>query len=137
LFSNALPIHPPTTPTKFQVGDNMSDTKVKLKPEILAERPIEKLNGLELVITPKKEFLKWFKNTKGIMGNLDIKERDKGANWMECPNCKSRMDNYELNNQSEELWHLCSKCNLTFSKRQHKYFTTMIMRLINEKKSSK
>lgn len=110
----------------------MSDIKAKLKPEILAGKPIENLDGLELVITPKKVFLEWFKNTKGIMGNVEIKEHDNGSDWMECPNCKSKMDNYELNNKSDELWHLCSKCNLSFSNRQHKYFTTMIMRLICE-----
>ena len=115
----------------------MSDIKAKLKPEILAEEPIDNPGGLELVITPKKEFLEWFKNTKGIMGNVEIKEQDKGSDWMISPNCKSRMDNYELNNRSEELWHLCSKCNLSFSKRQHKYFTTMLMRLISENSGSK
>ena len=39
----------------------MSDVKAKLDPEILAERPIEKLDNLELVITPKKEFLNGLK----------------------------------------------------------------------------
>ena len=35
------------------------DIKAKLKPEILGKQPIEKIDGLELVITPKKEFLEW------------------------------------------------------------------------------
>jgi hypothetical protein len=115
----------------------MSDIKAKLNPEILAKEPIENPEGLELVITPRTEFLEWFKNTKGIMDNVEIKEQVNGSDWMICPNCKSRMDNYELNNRSEELWHLCSKCNLSFSKRQHKYFTTMIMRLINDSSGTK
>jgi ribosomal protein L37AE/L43A len=115
----------------------MSDIKAKLNPEILADEPIDNPDGLELVITPKKEFLEWFKNTKGIIGNIEIKEQINRSDRMICPNCKSRMDNYELNNRSEELWHLCSKCNLSFSKRQHKYFTTMIMRLISQNYESK
>ncbi len=114
----------------------MSDVKAKVDPEILAEQPIEKLNGLELVITPKKEFLEWFKNTKGIIGDIKVKNEDNYDDFMVCPNCKSKMDNYELNNDSDELWHLCPKCNLSFSQRQHRYFTTMIMRLISEKSKS-
>jgi hypothetical protein len=108
----------------------MSDLKAKLKPEILAEQPIEKFGGLELVITPKKEFLEWFKNTKGIVGEIEINQKVTDLGFMECPNCKSKMDDYELNNEPDELWHLCSKCNLSFSQRQHRYFTKMIMRLI-------
>jgi len=111
----------------------MSDLKAKLNPEILAKKKIEKFGGLELVITPKKEFLEWFKNTKGIMAKIDIKKQGNGLNLMECPNCKSKMDNYELNNEFGELWHICTKCNLSFSQRQHKYFTRIIMRLINGK----
>ena len=109
----------------------MKDIKAKLKPEILGKQPIEKIDGLELVITPKKEFLEWFKNTKGIMGEIGIKERNTGLDSMECPNCRSKMNSYELNSDPGEIWHLCSKCNLSFSQKQHRYFTTMIMRLIN------
>ena len=75
----------------------MNDLKAKLKPEILAKQPIEKVNSLELVITPKKEFLEWFKNTKGVIGEIGIKKQKTGLDSIECPNCKSRMDNYELN----------------------------------------
>ena len=132
-FSDALPLHAPIYSDYFILGDFMSDVKAKLDPEILAERPIEKLDNLELVITPKKEFLKWFKRTKGIIEDIDIKEQNNGFDLMECPNCKSKMDNYELNRDSEELWHLCTKCNLSFSQKQHRYFTTMIMRLISRK----
>lgn len=110
----------------------MSYKKAKLIPEILAEEPIDKPNGLELVITPKKEFLEWFKNTTGIIGEMNINKQI-GNEILDCPNCRSRMDNYELNNEPGELWHLCSKCNLTFSNRQYNYFTTMIMRLISGK----
>lgn len=111
----------------------MSNLKAKLKPEIIAEQEIEKLDGLELVITPRNEFLEWFKNTKGIIGEIDIKEEGNGLNMMDCPNCKSKMDNYESNNEPDELWHICTKCNLSFSQKQHRYFTKMIMRLISEK----
>jgi len=109
----------------------MSDLKGKVKTEILLEQPIEKIEGLELVITPKKEFLKWFKNMKGIVGEINIEQQVDGENIMECPNCRSKMKKYKLNNEPEELWHICSKCNLSFSQRQHNYFTKMIMQLIN------
>ncbi len=98
--------------------------KLKIKEQI------ENLDELELVITPKKEFLKWFKYTKGIVGKIVINEMD-GGDSMECPNCKSSMKDYQLNDDRDELWHLCSKCKLSFSHRQHIYFTTMILRLIN------
>ncbi len=61
----------------------MSDVKAKVDPEILAEQPIEKLNGLELVLTPKKEFLKWFKNTKGTIGDIKVKHEDNYDDFME------------------------------------------------------
>jgi transposase-like protein len=51
---------------------------------------------------------------------------------MECPNCKSQMLNYKSINEPGELWHVCSKCNISFTQRQHRYFTKMIKRLINE-----
>lgn len=110
----------------------MNKIKHKLNPEIIAEEPIDIPNGLELVITPKKEFLEWFKNIKGILGEMDVKKQI-GCELLSCPNCKSRMDNYELNNDPGELWHICPKCNLSFSNRQYKYFTIMIMRLLSGK----
>ena len=109
----------------------MSDLVTKLKHEVASEQENDKPNGLELIITPKKEFLEWFKNTKGIVGELEVKKLETGFEIMECPNCKSSMENHELNNEPGELWHICTKCNLSFSQRQHRYFATMIMRLIN------
>ena len=107
----------------------MSETITKLNPEQVLKEDFVKPNGLEMVIVPKNQFLKWFKHMKGIMGEMEIKIND--YDWMECPNCQSGMDKYTLNNDSDELWYLCPKCNLTFSQRQHHYFTRMIMRLIN------
>ncbi len=118
--------------TNFSLGDNMGGVKSKLKSEISAEQPIEKLNGLELVITPKKEFLEWFNNTKGIIEEIKVNQEENNLNSMECPNCKSRMGNYNIKDDPRELWHICSKCNISFSHKQHRYFTKMIMRLINE-----
>jgi len=110
----------------------MDDLKSELKAEISAEQPIEKFNDLELVITPKKEFLEWFKNIKGIIEEIKVNQEENNLIYMECPNCKSRMGNYNIRDDPRELWHICSKCNISFSQRQHRYFTKMIMRLINE-----
>ena len=49
----------------------MSDAKLIPKPAISSEQPNKKHNELELVITPKKEVLEWFKNTKGIIKEID------------------------------------------------------------------
>jgi hypothetical protein len=95
-------------------------------------KDIKEFEGIELVITPKKEFLKWFKDTKGILGDIEIKIKEGGGNVMKCPNCRSIMENHELMSEPNELWHLCTKCNLSFSQRQHRYFTTMIMKLLDE-----
>ncbi len=117
---------------QFNLGDDMDDVKSKLKSEISAEQPIEQLNGLELVITPKREFLEWFNDTKVIIGEIKINQDKNNLNSMECPNCQSKMGNYYMRDDPGELWHICSKCNISFSDRQHKYFTKMIMRLIKE-----
>ncbi len=132
-FSNALALHTPNTVTNLNLGDYMSDVKTKFELEILAERPIEQHHDSELVITPKKEFLEWFKNTKGIIKDMDIKNQKNGLDIIECPNCRSRVDSNELKRDTEELWHTCSKCNLSFSQTQLKYFTKMIIRLIGGK----
>jgi hypothetical protein len=110
----------------------MGGINTNIKSETEAKLEFEKPDGLELVITPKKEFLQWFKNTKGILGEIGIKMGENGLDVLECPNCKSIMENHELNNDPNEIWHLCTKCNLSFSQRQHNYFTTMIMRLLEE-----
>jgi hypothetical protein len=110
----------------------MGGVNAKLKSEIPAEQPVEKLNDLELVITPKKEFLEWFRNTKVIIEEIKVNQEENSVSSMECPNCKSKMGSYSINHDPGELWHICSKCNISFSQRQHRYFTKMIMRLINE-----
>jgi len=56
----------------------MSEFNGNVKPEILLLQ-IEKLEGLELIITPKKEFLEWFKNTKGIVGEINMKQQLEGG----------------------------------------------------------
>lgn len=113
------------------IGVNIMGDVTKLKPEVCAEQSNEKAIDLELVITPKKEFLEWFKNTKGIIGAIGNQEENE-LNLMECPNCKSLMKNYNIKNDPGELWHICFKCNISFTQKQHRYFTKMIMRLINE-----
>ena len=110
----------------------MSDTKLKSKLTIPAEQPNKKRNELELVITPKKEVLEWFKSTKGIVKEIECVKRESNLNFMECPNCKSQMLNYGSISEPGELWHVCSKCNISFTQRQYRYFTKMIKRLINE-----
>jgi transposase-like protein len=110
----------------------MSDTKLKPKVTIPAEQSNKKHNELELVITPKNEVLKWFKSIKGIINEIEGIQRKSNLNSMECPNCKSQMLNYKSINEPGELWHVCSKCNISFTQRQHRYFTKMIKRLINE-----
>jgi hypothetical protein len=106
----------------------MSETKAKLKADQILTANFVKPDGLEMVIVPKNQFLEWFKHMKGIIGEMEIKCYD--TDWMECPNCKSGMENCTLNHDPDELWYLCPKCDLTFSKRQHQYFTKMLMRLI-------
>lgn len=106
----------------------MSETKTKLKPEHILKEDFTKPDGLEMVIVPKNRFLEWFKHMKNIVGEMEITCND--TDWMECPNCKSGMGNCTLNHDPDELWYLCPNCNLTFSQRQHQYFTKMLMRLI-------
>ena len=109
----------------------MSNTKLRSKLTISTEQSIKKHNELELVITPNKEVLEWFKNTKGIIREIDDVQRERNLNSMECPNCKSMMINYRSINEPGELRHICSKCNISFTQQQHRYFTKMIKRLIN------
>ena len=120
---------PPTTSFDLYLVDMMSETKAKLNAEEVLKEDFVKPNALEMVIIPKNHFLEWFKHMKGIMGEMEITCND--TDWMECPNCRSGMENYTLNKDPEELWYLCPECNLTFSQRQHQYFTRMIMRLID------
>jgi hypothetical protein len=108
----------------------MSETKAKLNAEQALKEDFVKPNGLEMVIVPKNQFLEWFKHVKGIVGEMEIACYD--TDWMECPNCKSGMENCTLKNDPDELWYLCPNCNLTFSKKQYKDFTRMLMRLCND-----
>jgi 5-methylcytosine-specific restriction endonuclease McrA len=87
----------------------MTETKTKSNTENILKEDFTKPDGLEMVIVPKNQFLEWFKHMKGIMGE---------------------MENCSLNHDPDELWYLCPNCNLTFSQRQHQYFTRMLMRLI-------
>ena len=42
----------------------MSNTKLKTKISIPAEQSIKKNNEIELIITPKKEVIEWFRSTE-------------------------------------------------------------------------
>jgi hypothetical protein len=108
----------------------MSETKTKINPEKVLKEDFMKPNGEEMVITPRNQFLEWFKYVKGIVGKMDVKINDV-VDWMKCPKCQTAMENYTLNNDPDELWYLCPNCNLKFSKQEYQNFTSMIMRLIN------
>jgi ribosomal protein L37AE/L43A len=68
----------------------------------------------------------------GIVNEIEKENNENNLNLMDCPNCKSQMLNYRPKNEPQELWHVCSKCNISFTQQQHRYFTKMIKRLINE-----
>ena len=91
---------------------------------------VEKPSTTELVIIPKKRFLDWYKFTKKQIEDIEIKKRKSDLDFMECPNCRSVMEDYTLKG---ELWHFCSKCDLTFSQKQRDYFTSLIKRVANSK----
>ena len=59
-----------------------------------------------------------------------MKKRETGLDFMECPNCRSVMEDYNI---KDELWHFCPKCNLTVSQKQRDYFTSLIMRVASSK----
>jgi uncharacterized C2H2 Zn-finger protein len=88
----------------------------------------EKLDTLELIIIPKDKFLEWFEHTKGQIEDIEKNQMDNCS--LECPNCSTLMQEYIIRNRDKELWHICPKCNLSFSQRQHYYFKKMITRLI-------
>lgn len=93
---------------------------------------IEKPRGRELIIIPKKRFLDWYKYTKGELEDVEMKKQETGVDFQECPNCRNVMENHTIQTRGkEELWHLCPKCDLSFSKKQHNYFTMMMLRLMN------
>ena len=109
----------------------MTETKLKLK-VTQTDQSTKKHNELELIITPKKEVLEWFNSTKGIIKKIEVDNRKSNLNKMECPNCKYPMINHKPKNDPRELWHICTKCKISFTQSQHRYFTQMIKRLINE-----
>ena len=90
----------------------------------------EKPSSNELVIIPKKHFLDLYKLTKKQVEDIEMKKRESGLDFTECPNCRSVMDDYTLKG---ELWHFCKKCDLTFSQKQRDYFTSLIMRVASSK----
>jgi len=107
----------------------MTGSKAKLNLKHDLKEDFLKYDDLEMVIIPKNQFLEWFKHMKSVIEEKDIKI-NKDVDWIECPNCQFRTENYTINNDPEELGYLCPKCNLKFSQRQHQYFTKMLMRLI-------
>jgi transposase-like protein len=89
----------------------------------------EKPRGRELVIIPKPAFIDWYKRTKNIVMDIEMEKTEK--EYQECPNCRSAMESYDIKSAiDDEPWYLCPKCNLTFSEKQHDYFTMLILRSI-------
>lgn len=91
----------------------------------------EKSKGEELIIIPKKNFLDWYKYTRGVV-KIQMKKVENGKEFEECPNCRGTMENHKIKtNGEEELWHLCTRCNLNFTQRQREQFTKIILEVIN------
>jgi acetyl-CoA carboxylase beta subunit len=100
----------------------MPSTKADLK-------KIEKPKHAELLIIPKKNFMNWYKFTRDQVQEIELKRKESGSNFMECPNCRSIMEDYYLKDSPKrEIWHLCPHCELTFSHKQYNRFTEIIMR---------
>jgi hypothetical protein len=109
----------------------MTDIKTREKEDL---RGIEKLNPKELLIIPKKDFINWYEFTRNHVQEIEMKRKEFGSDFMECPNCRETMEDYYLKDPpEEELWHLCPHCNLTFSHKQYNRFTEIIMRVMNSK----
>ena len=109
----------------------MTDIKTREKEDL---RGIEKLNPKELLIIPKKDFINWYEFTRNQVQEIEMKRKEFGSDFMECPNCRETMEDYYLKDPpEEELWHLCPHCNLTFSHKQYNRFTEIIMRVMNSK----
>lgn len=114
---------PTRAPTISLNGGKMVEVKAKIKELTSDKGEFRKPEQLELVIIPKKKLMEWFQQLKSESdGN--------GHGMLECPHCRSRMEEFSPKNRPWDLWHHCPHCNLTFSDRQYKYFHTMIMRLI-------
>jgi uncharacterized protein with PIN domain len=96
---------------------------------------VAKLKPKELVIIPKKDFINWYEFTRNQLNEIEMKRKEMGSDFMECPNCRETMEDYYLKEPPEqELWHLCPHCNLTFSHNQYNRFTEIIMRAITSNK---
>lgn len=90
----------------------------------------EKPKGRELVFIPKNEFLKWFKGIRRL--DEDIPMESVKTDYQECPNCKGRMESYNLYPPTGcELWYLCPHCNYTISEKQHDSFAMIILKALN------
>ena len=79
----------------------------------------KKLKHKELLIIPKKDFLNWYEFTRKQLKQIEMKRKEVGLDFMECPNCRNVMEDYYLKEPpQQELWHLCPHCDLTFSHNQ-------------------
>jgi len=95
---------------------------------------VKELKQRELVIIPKKDFINWYEFTRNQVQEIEMKRKELGSDFMECPNCRETLEDYYLKEPPEqELWHLCPHCNLTFSHKQYNRFTEIIMRAITSK----
>ena len=95
---------------------------------------VERLKQSELVIIPKNNFLSWYEFTRNQIEEIEMKRKESGSDFRECPNCRETMEDYYLKEPPEqELWHLCPHCYLTFSDDQYNRFTAIIMRAVNSK----
>ncbi len=115
-------------------GDIMCNMKTDPKSKIITEQKLERFKGPELVITPKKEFLKWYKHSKTIFRGTNIKIPQKEFNRVRCPSCKSELDHLMINDTPGK-WYICDKCNLTFSQTQYIIYVLMILRIIENELS--
>ncbi len=95
---------------------------------------VKELKPKELLIIPKKDFINWYEFTRNQLKEIEMKRKELGSDFMECPNCRGTMEDFYLKEPPEqELWHLCTHCNLTFSHNQYNRFTEIIMRAITSK----
>ena len=96
---------------------------------------VKTLKQNELLIIPKKDFKNWYEFTKKQVQEIEMKRKELGSDFMECPNCRESMEDYHLKEPPEqELWHLCTHCNLTFSHNQYNRFSEITMRAIKSNK---
>ena len=94
----------------------------------------KKLKQKELLIIPRKDFLNWYEFTRNQVREIEMKRKEFGSDFMECPNCRETMEDYYLKEPpKQELWHLCPHCDLTFSQKQRDYFTSLIMIVASSK----